>query len=154
MEQNAANDKSLLIACTVIAVSIVAGVSFMATYGTDARTDMVLKALTAGGVLLGVWYQRQTSEKAAKQVSEVKDDLAARDQKTDATLSDIKNTGEKNHALSNSAMGAQLLVAKVALARIAEMTKEQGDIDAAELAANLYADHQAKQAAIDSGQFT
>jgi hypothetical protein len=67
---------------------------------------------------------------------------------------DVQKVGEATHTLVNSNMGAQLLLSKTALQRIADLTHDQADIQAAETAVRMYAEHQAKQAVVDAGATT
>lgn len=69
---------------------------------------------------------------------------------TDGKLDGLQMMGAATHELVNSKMAAQLLLTKTALRRVAELTKDPKDIEAAELAGRLYGDHQAKQATVDA----
>lgn len=61
----------------------------------------------------------------------------------------IKETGKDNHTLLNSNMGVQLKVTALALERIAEITKEPGDIIVAQAAREAYDAHIKSQKTID-----
>jgi len=76
----------------------------------------------------------------------LKTNTAANVNKLDA----IAVTGEKTHALVNSAMAAQLRVTAVALRRIADVSGNAADMEAAELAEKNLADHQEKQKRSDA----
>jgi len=58
--------------------------------------------------------------------------------------------GIDTHALVNSAMGAQLKLAATLSMRIAKLTNDPGDMNAALDAQRLYNDHVAKQKALDA----
>lgn len=59
---------------------------------------------------------------------------------------------EAIHALSNSAMLAQLRIVWLQAKRISEMTKQQVDMDIAAEAEKAYLEHEKKQSAIDAGK--
>lgn len=65
-------------------------------------------------------------------------------------LETIQHTGAVTHALVNSQFGVQLRFTSVALRRVASLTSERADVDAAVLAEKAYADHMAKQAVVDA----
>jgi hypothetical protein len=46
-------------------------------------------------------------------------------------------------------MGMQLKISSVALLRVADLTGDSADIEAAGLAERLYSEHQARQAVVD-----
>lgn len=65
-------------------------------------------------------------------------------------LEAIAKVSEATHTLVNSNMGAQLKLTAVATRRLAALTNDQADLDAADLADKLLAEHEAKQAVVDS----
>lgn len=67
-------------------------------------------------------------------------------------VAQVEKTGEAVHVLVNSNMGLQLRVSAVALRRVADMTSDTGDARAAEMAEQLLAEHEAKQAAVDASE--
>lgn len=87
-----------------------------------------------------------------------------RQSRQEKKLESVKKTGELNHALGNSAKGAQLKLTALALdaayvhaERVAKLTGQQGDKDAATaagIAANeahkLYDEHERRQAEADA----
>jgi hypothetical protein len=56
------------------------------------------------------------------------------------------------HTLVNSRMGIQLRLTAVALHRLAIITKEPGDIEAAQLAQAQYDEHISQQSIVDAGK--
>ena len=95
--------------------------------------------------LLGMIKANETSDK----VAEVKVDLAKTSEDQAVKLDKIEETGDKVHTLVNSNMGVQLKLTSVAMARIAELTKDPMDIRAADLARSLLHEHEKKQAVVD-----
>lgn len=65
-------------------------------------------------------------------------------------LNAIAKTGEQVHALVNSNMGTQLKLNAITLRRLAIITKDPIDVDAAMLAEKLLQEHEAKQAVADA----
>jgi len=65
-------------------------------------------------------------------------------------LNDIAKTGQAVHVLVNSSMSTQLRVSKVALQRVAELTNNPADIEAALLAEHLFEEHERKQRIVDN----
>lgn len=130
-----------------------------------------LTAVATG--IIGVYMVKanQKAEAAAVEVEQVKVAAAASDKKVDAVadtllrttitasevaekhdakLNDIAKTGEKTHTLVNSNMGVQLRLNAVLSRRLADMTKEPADIDAANLAEQLLSAHEGKQSIVDT----
>jgi len=66
-----------------------------------------------------------------------------------ARLESVAKTTESVHILVNSSMSAQLRISALALRRIAGMTSNKTDIEAAELAERLFQDHERKQQRVD-----
>lgn len=65
-------------------------------------------------------------------------------------LNAIAKTGEQVHTLVNSNMGTQLKLNAISLRRLATITSDPVDVDAAMLAEKLLKEHDAKQAAVDA----
>lgn len=65
-------------------------------------------------------------------------------------LNAIAKTGEQVHTLVNSNMGTQLKLNAISLRRLATITNDPVDVDAAMLAEKLLKEHDAKQAAVDA----
>lgn len=65
-------------------------------------------------------------------------------------LNAIAKTSNATHDLVNSASLVQLKLYAVAARRLAGLTNEEADIDAAKQAEKLVAEHTAKQAAVDA----
>lgn len=63
---------------------------------------------------------------------------------------EVKETGDVTHALVNSSFVINLRVASVALRRVADLTKDQADQRAAEVAEKAYREHEERQAVIES----
>lgn len=70
---------------------------------------------------------------AAIEVKEVKTTLATTGSATEVKLNEIAQVGVAVHTLVNSNMGAQLKLNAVVSRRLAEITKDKEDIEAAEL---------------------
>lgn len=66
----------------------------------------------------------------------------------------IGKVSDATHTLVNSAMGAQLKVAAIAMRRVADLTRDPADTEAASVAEKALADHEAKQARVDRGETT
>lgn len=94
----------------------------------------------------------KTAKDAAVKVEKVKENLELTNAATDAKLTDIVETGDKVHILVNNNMAIQLKVSALALRRVAELTKDPMDIDAAEVAEKAYRDHQVRQGVVDRGE--
>jgi hypothetical protein len=60
-------------------------------------------------------------------------------------LAKVEKTGDQTHALVNSASLVQLRLYAVAARRIAELTGDNDDIEAAKLATTLAREHELKQ---------
>jgi len=96
-----------------------------------AVTDVVWTGIIGGVVALGLGYmQMRTASKIDK----------------------IARVSESTHILVNSNMGIQLRINAVATRRLALMTGEKDDTEAANLAERLYLEHQTKQAIVDSSK--
>jgi hypothetical protein len=65
-------------------------------------------------------------------------------------LNSIQKTGETVHTLVNSNMGTQLKLNAISLRRLATITNNPVDVDAAMLAEKLLKEHEAKQAVVDA----
>lgn len=65
-------------------------------------------------------------------------------------LRSIGKTADATHTLVNSAMSTQLKLNAVMSRRLANMTKNQTDRDAAALAEKLYEDHEVRQRIVDA----
>lgn len=89
---------------------------------------------------------QKDASKAAVEVEKVSETSAINDRKMD----DQTRKLDAVHTLVNSNMGVQLRVGAVALRRVAELTKHPDDRAAAELAEKLLAEHETKQAKVDS----
>lgn len=79
---------------------------------------------------------------AAVKTEEVKQALATSTESANQQLTSI-------HTLVNANMGAQLKISAIALRRIADLTRNPGDISAAIVAEKLLYEHEAKQAMVD-----
>lgn len=101
--------------------------------------------------------RREREEKArevvlAQKASQVATTLATHNEATAEKLDSLAKTTDATHTLVNSNMGAQLNLTAVALRRIADLTKDPADIQAAEGAEGLYAAHVTKQAVVDASK--
>ena len=106
------------------------------------------------GLLLNAVVQYVNARKAAAKVHDVANALEINNAIADGKLSEIKQTGIDTHTLVNSNMGSQLKLTAVALRRVAELTENEDDFNAAVEAEKLLADHVRKQAVVDSGAKT
>jgi hypothetical protein len=114
-----------------------------------------VKTQTATGaakVAAEVAAVKTAAEGAAHRVADVKDTLVNTTAATDTKLDGIVKTGNAVHALVNSAMSAQLQVNAAIARRLAGITGEKGDGEAADAAEKAYATHEAKQRSIDAGR--
>jgi hypothetical protein len=100
-------------------------------------------AFVAIGFLAQICLTLVQSRVAARKVAEVKSDLKISDARTATKLDDI-------HTLVNANMGAQLKISSVALRRVADLTEHPEDEAAAVVAERLLAEHENKQAVVDS----
>lgn len=132
----------VLIAVTVITALGVVGV-ILSPQNTVAIIGFC--ALSVPGLLALL-----QNSKAAEQREQVKTTLAVNEAKSDRKLAKIEATGEKTHTLVNSNMGAQLKLNAVATRRLADLTKDQDDINAANLAAKMLKEHEGRQAVVDA----
>jgi hypothetical protein len=71
---------------------------------------------------------------------------------TQIKLSQIQKTGVDTHILVNKNYGIQLNLTKIALRRVADITKDAIDVAAADEADRLYIEHMARQAIVDSNR--
>lgn len=95
--------------------------------------DVVWQALIAAGLaIVMAWMGRRNEKK----------------------LDVITKTGDAVHTLVNSNFGVQLNIAAIALRRVADLTKEPSDIKAANIADKALADHESRQAVVDSEEKT
>lgn len=97
-------------------------------------------------------------DEAAVKVEKVKMALKTENARTDGKLNELLNkadasarTGDATHALVNSAMIRQLQLHAVMARRMAEITGEQADRDAAVAAEQAYEQQKMKQATLDAG---
>jgi len=104
----------------------------------------------AVGVIYLGWSANRREKRDAVKLDAVK--VAAEDvaNKVSGQLTGIAVVADKTHTLVNSNMGAQLTISAVALRRIASLTKDPKDIEVAEEAERLLADHAKKQARVDA----
>lgn len=120
---------------------IVAGPAATAVATTYAWLSPVLQFLSAtvtAVIAFFMWkVSRDTKDipKAAAIVSEKVDKLAV--------------VADATHALTNSAMLGQLRLTYVAFQRIADLTKEEADMRAADEAKRLYDEHKSQQDKVD-----
>jgi hypothetical protein len=70
---------------------------------------------------------------------------------TNAKIAEIAVVADQTHILVNSNMERQLRVSAIALRRVAELTKDKADIEAAHEATLLLTEHMKRQATIDAG---
>jgi hypothetical protein len=109
---------------------------------------LVLTAIVNGYVSL------KTKKAVETTAADAANKLVMTNSATDSKLAKIDKTTNDVHTLVNSNMGTQLRLAAVALRRLADLTKEQADIDAATLAEEMLDAHVKKQEIVDSGGTT
>jgi uncharacterized protein YllA (UPF0747 family) len=93
--------------------------------------------------------EKAAAEKVAHKVDQVKTDLQDKTEQTEKKLDGIATMGQRNHVLLNSNHLAQLKISAVALRRIADLTREESDNAAANLAERLLHEHEQKQQRLD-----
>lgn len=100
----------------------------------------------------------QEAKRAAVQVTEVKTELRRTTHNTEVKLDEIsdisrevKKTGDATHTLVNGSFTVQLKISLIALERLAEITGNPKDIEAAKIAHDQYDQHLSKQNVIDQG---
>lgn len=86
---------------------------------------------------------------AAAEVEKVRITLKETTEHTSAEIAEVKQTTNATHTLVNSASLVQLRLYAVAARRIATLTNDPADIEAAELAEKLAQEHQEKQDKVD-----
>jgi len=123
-----------------------------------AVSDVVWQALIAACLAIVLAVLKYSSEKraddraaaAALKVEEVKTTLDASTTKQGNALHEIQETTTATHTLVNSASLVQLRLYAVAARRIAGLTGNKDDLEAADLAEKLALDHAAKQDKVDA----
>lgn len=130
--------------------------AIMTTSLAVSDTVLISAVTVTGQVVLGLglaliaWLQQRSARKAEKATELVKETLAQNTQATDGKLAGLADVAAKTHLLVNSAMAAALKSTAVALRRIAEITKDPADLQAAEVAELASGEHAVKQAAVDA----
>ena len=151
---------AVMIVCAVVAI---------------LRPDQAILIVGLGGTisasLFGSLQQAAVAERQAAETAKVAAKVEESTNANNVTAASVANMetagitrdekldrmtvlGEATHTLVNSKMGAQLLLNTIATRRLADLTKEPVDIQAADIASELYKDHQSKQAIVDSGNTT
>ncbi len=114
---------------------------------SDNALAIIVAAVVAG-------YVEWSRQRTARMVAGVKADLKTSDKVNTEKLDSIEKTGRAVHFLTNSSMLQQLRISSLALRRIAILTngtpQNEGDVEAAEQAEKLYADHALKQTYVDA----
>jgi hypothetical protein len=94
----------------------------------------------------------ETTSKLAEAVVEVrkvKTDLAKSDAMRTSKLDEIAATGSVTHTLVNANMGEQLKMNAILSRRMADITRDRFDMEAADLSESKLAAHEEKQAVVD-----
>jgi hypothetical protein len=125
---------------------------------TAAAKEVAAKAATASAQVVKSAQMAATKVEEVKQALEDHNELVQqRNEATDAKLEALKDTtlatqetGQMTHALVNSAFGTQLKLHAVTARRLAEITKDPADVEAANAAEQLLMEHQQKQANADA----
>jgi hypothetical protein len=117
-------------------------------------SDIVWKALIDSTLAAGVtitlaWMGQHQANKAARKAEEVKSDLRESSKQRDIKLDNLATVANKTHTLVNSNMAVQLKKAAELSRWKANHEPTEENIKAAELAEQLYSEHQSKQAEVD-----
>jgi len=115
--------------------------------GLATTLASVITAAIGGVVAVLVARLNTKATHAATQAEKVAVNLTKSDGKLDAMAKVVDDT----HTLVNSNMEKALLVASVALRRVANLTKEPADEAAAEVAEVALVEHRKKQKMVDTG---
>lgn len=90
------------------------------------------------------------ADKASDRTEEVRDELKLTASTTSQKLGALKSIATDTHTLVNSNMEKALLISAIALRRVASMSNDVGDIDAANVAEAALAEHRKKQKIVDA----
>lgn len=119
-------------------------------------TESVLAFATPIAIIIAAVIQQLNNMKANRERAEVKEKVEAvkvavseETTKNAVKLESIAKTAESVHILVNSSMSSQMKISSVALRRLADITKHNEDVVAAELAERLYKEHEYKQREVD-----
>jgi hypothetical protein len=93
---------------------------------------------------------KKRDDARAVEVDGVKTTLQKTTSETSKALEDIAKVGHDTHTLVNNNMAVQLRLNKAVTERLAGLTKDPDDRAAADLAATVFAEHEAKQRQVDS----
>lgn len=105
-------------------------------------SDSVVLGIATGVIsLLGTVFTGYMAYALAK--------LNKKTQEQDKNIKEVIRTGDAVHTLVNSAMTQQLKIAAVALKRVADLTKDEGDIKASEIAIKALGEHERKQQQVE-----
>src|SRR5678815_2998734 len=123
----------------------------------DPNTAVVVVAIVGVLVPLSTLVVSFIKDRAAAilvaaQVEKVRVDLVRQNAETTGKMDEIARVGVDTHTLVNSNMGVQLKLNAALSRRMANITKSNEDIQAAELAEIALAEHIKKQAIVDSGE--
>jgi hypothetical protein len=88
-------------------------------------------------------------EEVATKAEKVKQTLDESTKRTDGKLDNLAKTTDATHVLVNSASLVNLRLYAVAARRIATLTNDQADLEAAVLAEKLVTEHEKKQRTVD-----
>jgi hypothetical protein len=94
--------------------------------------------------------QALATQAVAEKADQVKATLATSTSEAVRRMDDLATVAQSSHAFLNSLRGELLKTNMVTTKRLAEYTKEQADIDAAEAARSAFENHQAGQVAVDA----
>lgn len=129
----------------VLVVSIVTGsFAFLSAVFTG------IMAFLSAKVLAG---QKKAAEKVAEVASDLKASSSDSNTKLDGLIAqsaDQTKVMDATHTLVNNAMAAQLRLNKAVTRRLANMTGDPIDIEAADVAEIAYDEHQKKQQVVDA----
>jgi hypothetical protein len=129
----------------LLLVSIITGgFAFLSAVFTGVMTFLIAR--------LGAGQKKaaEVQEKAAAKVEEVAAVLEQSTIVSDAKLDSLALVSSATHTLVNNNMAIQLKLNAAVTRRLANITKNSSDVEAAELAEKLVAEHEAKQAIVDA----
>lgn len=125
--------------------------------GDPVWTVLIVGAFGILNIFAAWWMKRQDRQDAEKRedrlataTNDVATTLKATNTSFGEQLDSIAKTGEDTHTLVNANMGAALNVNRISTRRLADITNNQADIEAADKAEELYLAHERKQATVDA----
>jgi hypothetical protein len=115
---------------------------FMGTSDNVQIATIVVTGLGTAFTLLMAYLMAKLNHKQDVTSTQVRE--------ASSQITDIAKVAESTHTLVNSNMGIQLELNMAVTGRLAAITKDPMDIEAAKLAKDNYLSHQMKQSIVDS----